>query len=382
MSDEKIYGEFSEWMKNTWYGMPESEDLISVVASRHTPDEAAFLTGFPFRKTSLEDLAAMKEMDAAELEAKLDEMTLRGVLNKDRKDGKVRYSLADLFFSIFRSAFWGGKEDEYTQKVASAANSYFYSGAYTPWANVRAKGLRTLPIHQTVKDTKRIKPYEDVVKILDSFEYYTVSACPCRQRKKVDPDHQESKKPLEVCLHFDELGHYIVENGMGREITREETEAVLKKSADAGLVHGLSNWEEKPDTICNCDTEHCLWFEAYDKLEHDKSLDSSNYVVATTYETCKGCGLCVKRCPMDALALKDYPQADRKLNKKARVPELESDLCIGCGVCVHKCPTRSIVLELKEEIADPPKDARDWAMRYLSDVKDGTPRLRKKQNTN
>ncbi|MCP4750422.1 MAG: hypothetical protein GY866_05990, partial [Proteobacteria bacterium] len=80
--------------------------------------------------------------------------------------------------------------------------------------------------------------------------------------------------------------------------------------------------------------------------------------------------------------LKDYPQADRKLNKKARVPELESDLCIGCGVCVHKCPTRSIVLVLKEEIADPPKDARDWTMQYLSDVKDGTPRLRKKQNAN
>ncbi len=37
--------------------------------------------------------------------------------------------------------------------------------------------------------------------------------------------------------------------------------------------------------------------------------------------------------------------------------------CNGCGVCVHKCPTRSLVLERREEIADPPADMRELGAR-------------------
>ena len=73
-----------------------------------------------------------------------------------------------------------------------------------------------------------------------------------RQRQILDDNGNDCDKPLSVCLHFDELGRYIVDNGMGREITRAETEKILKESADAGLVHGISNWQEKPDTILNC----------------------------------------------------------------------------------------------------------------------------------
>ncbi len=36
---------------------------------------------------------------------------------------------------------------------------------------------------------------------------------------------------------------------VGREITRQETEDVLKASAKAGLVHAVSNWTNGPDTI-------------------------------------------------------------------------------------------------------------------------------------
>jgi hypothetical protein len=36
---------------------------------------------------------------------------------------------------------------------------------------------------------------------------------------------------------------------MGREITKEETLEILKKAADAGLVHGTANHQGKRDTI-------------------------------------------------------------------------------------------------------------------------------------
>ena len=181
---------------------------------------------------------------------------------------------------------------------------------------------------------------------------------------------------------FDTLGEDIFvencaqchgENGLGREITRQETEQILKESADAGLVHGISNWKDKPDTICNCCSCCCLWMEAYHKLGHHKSLDASNYRLKVKPETCKACGLCVKRCPMDAIQLK-FSEASS--NKFEKAPVLDEELCLGCGVCVHKCPTDSLTLERKDEIVDPPRDIRDYGRRFMEDKKTGVKLLR------
>lgn len=83
-------------------------------------------------------------------------------------------------------------------------------------------------------------------------------------------------------------------------------------------------------------------------------------------ETCKACGLCVERCPVDALSLMDTPEAANK-KRQAAVPDPQK--CIGCGVCVYKCPTQSLILVRKEEICDPPRDVRDWMARWYEDKK-------------
>ncbi|MFH2131901.1 MAG: 4Fe-4S dicluster domain-containing protein [bacterium] len=376
MTEQDIYSRFMDWLKNSWIGLPDSEFKEETIRQRFSVDEAAFLTGFPFRKTPLDELADLKGMTEAALSERLDPMAKKGLVWKEMKKGKVRYGLNEIFFSLYRSAFWPMLHTDHMVQVAPSANQYFLNGMMDDFGNVEAKGLRTLPIHETIQPGTVVKPYEDVVKLLDGFEYFTVSACPCRQRKKLDPTFKDSDQPLEACLHFDDLGHYIVENEMGREITREETEAILKKAAKAGLVHGLSNWREKPDTICNCDKAYCIWFESYYQMDHHKSLDRSNFEVQTTAETCKGCGLCVKRCPMEALSLVDYARADKTLNKKARVPKLVTDECLGCGVCVVKCPTKSLTLVPTVLTVDPPQSVYDWSSRYLADVKAGVPKKR------
>lgn len=357
MSEQEIYEKFIEYMSTPGFVFTESEFKIPMITSFITPEEAEFMTGFPKSATSLDEIADMKEMDIDELTQKVEALCRRGLIYETKRDDSIRYKLFSAFEMFLRITYWSGAEGEPIKSMAPYATKYYMDGWYDQMKSMPHPALRAIPIDETIEDNRTVLPFEDIQKVIDSYEYYTVSHCPCRQRHKLDPDYADSPFPSEVCLHFDELGRYIVKHGHGREITREETHEILKKSADAGLVHGISNQEENPDTICNCDLEFCTFFKPYHQLDFDKSMEKSNYLVEVAPEACKACGLCVKRCPMDAIQLKFSPQSTNKFRKAVVV---DTELCIGCGVCVHKCPAKSITLKRKEEITRPPKTGKDF----------------------
>lgn len=94
---------------------------------------------------------------------------------------------------------------------------------------------------------------------------------------------------------------------------------------------------------------------------------------------------------MGAIRLEDFPGAKNRIskvavknksgvvelkNKTGKVSVLNPDLCIGCGVCAYKCPTESLVLERRQVIAEPPKDAREYARLVVADFTDKRAQLR------
>jgi formate hydrogenlyase subunit 6/NADH:ubiquinone oxidoreductase subunit I len=303
MNAEKVYNQFIEWIGKSWWELPESEFRAPMIKACYTPTEADFLTGFPLQSVSLEDLVKLKQMPPEELEPLLLELGRKGMIYKSKRGDSVRYRLNETFFALLRASFWSGREDERTKSSAPVINKYFLDNWFEKYNQVHHRGLRILPIAQTIQDDRTILPYEDVVKVIDSFEYYTVSTCPCRQRHNLDPDMKDCHHPLETCLHFDELGHA-------------------------------------------------------------KSLDASNCRVQVSATTCKACGLCLKRCPMDALQLTHSTQARNKFSK---VVDVNLESCIGCGVCVHKCPTESLTLVGNQTVSPPPKTVRDYMQQYLKD---------------
>ena len=57
---------------------------------------------------------------------------------------------------------------------------------------------------------------------------------------------------------------------------------------------------------------------------------------------CKGCGLCVRACPKNVLAL-----SKTKLNAKGYHPAKVAvpEECIGCASCARTCPDVAIRIE-------------------------------------
>jgi electron transport complex protein RnfB len=376
MSEKKAYKDLIDHFRNWILDLPDSEVLMPMLELRFTPEDAEFLSKFPHRPHTIEELSERYNISADGLIEMMKPMMREGFIYSVEGKSAVRYSLPDHLFSFYRMPGWKNVDDAFNRRLAPMINKYYIDHLGADFMGHPTKGLRAIPVKHTVSDTRQIIPYEDLLLYVDQEDYHTVSTCACRHRHNLDPDFETCKHETLNCLHFGRLGRYIVNNDMGKEITREETLEILAAAADAGLVHGISNTQTGMDTICNCCSCCCLLLEAAVKLPPGERMghQRSNYMLEINHDTCKACGLCAERCPVNALELRDKehvpePEEGKKLKPKDLKEILyNSDLCIGCGVCAHKCPTQSLSLKRRgDAVEDIPKNMSDSAVRMLEE---------------
>ncbi|MBY8990882.1 MAG: 4Fe-4S binding protein [Candidatus Lokiarchaeota archaeon] len=355
MSNTNQYEELIEHYRNWIFGLPDSEFLIPMLKARFTPEEAQIIAQIPFIGNTVEKLSQKIGIPSKELTEKLEYFAEKGIVFKNERNGVKFYSLCDSDFVFYRSTGWRKELDDWSYKMANPQNKYWIHAYANTFNGHETQGLRAIPINITIDDPRKVMPYEDILKIIENFEYYAVSMCPCAAKYNVDSEFHECNHNFERCLHFDDLGRYTVEYGLGREITKEETLEILKRADDEGLVHGVSNSEEGIDTICNCCSCCCVFLDSLVKMPGiiPRGHQPSNYIRAINEENCISCGVCVKTCPMKALEL-----VDKKL-------VFDRERCLGCGVCVNKCKQKAIYLEHREGKQNFPKDGGELVMRLL-----------------
>ena len=355
------YQKLIERYKRTVLSPPDSETLRSIIEYHITPEEADFLVRLSYSPSTPRKISRKLGIPIDDLMEKLDKFAEKGLVfrKKGETPNKNLYALSDMFFVFYRMPWWAGKKDDYHRDLAPLVNQYYIDHLAEELTGYPTQGLRSVPVNQTVEDPRTIVPYDDIVKLMDDMEYYSVSHCACRQRHNLDPAFEESKYPLHVCFHFNDLGRYCDDIGVGTNITKEETLEMLKNCADAGLVHGLSNQISEADTLCNCDPEYCLFLEPIVKMPGivPRGHQHSNYIREIDEEKCIKCGLCAKKCPISAL---EFIKEDKKL---IFTPER----CLGCGVCAHKCPKEAISMKKRDKEVDVPKDLMDLGMRLIKE---------------
>jgi ferredoxin len=152
------------------------------------------------------------------------------------------------------------------------------------------------------------------------------------------------------CLQF---GQQAIDSGLAREITKEEVYEILKKGEQEGLVLQPENKKKEVKNICMCCNCCCAMLSPAKNLSKPAQLFATNYYAEVDSTICEGCGICVDRCPMNAISVNGVSIIDR-------------DKCIGCGLCIPTCPSKAIHLKNKEEVIVPPED---WADNHAKVMK-------------
>jgi NAD-dependent dihydropyrimidine dehydrogenase PreA subunit len=324
-------------------------ELNVLLEELFTPEEAALVCQMPVDPISASALASETGRDLAEVEALLDGMCNKGLVISREREGVNHYSVLQMMPGIFEYQFMRGEVNERAKRLAKLFDDYFE--VIFGWVE---KGpvpqvlpfSRVITVEEEIKAGMEIQPYDRVSSYIDNADYISVSTCYCRHHGELLD--RPCDKPKEVCLIFGPAAKFNDERGFGRLISKEEAHRILDLSEKEGLVHCSSNMGKYVDFICNCCICHCFILRSMERSGMPSMAATSSFVMVVREDDCTGCGACVDRCQMSALALVGDEVAK------------DGGRCIGCGLCVSACPTEALRMEHKPEATAPPWDRRGF----------------------
>ena len=286
-------------------------------------DAELFLSMTPMLETP-ESIAARLNRPIDAIAQHIDDMSMRGLLFRQKKDGASRYAAIPFIVGIYEyqlksidATFAKDFEDYHQEALGKSLQAWD-----TPV-------MRTIPINRELVTEWPIAPYEDVMTILENQKKIAIAPCICRTMAK--KDNRGCDKPMEACFLFGSHASFYVDNGMGRYISCDEAKEIARKNEAAGLVLQPFN-AQYTGGMCSCCGDCCGMLRALKKHSNPAATVKSNYYARVEESTCTGCGTCLDRCQMEAIVIADSTAL------------IDLKRCIGCGLCVSTCPTEAMHL--------------------------------------
>lgn len=355
-----IYEKLAKHLSALGMGYPDKEELLPILKENFTPQEAAVALAIPTRVIPLESAPVSAilpnvKISKEELVSTLSNLAQRGLLfSKKMENGETGYALQQFGFGFPQTFFWRGVDTPNAKKMAELIAKY--SGTeqlFEAYGKTNTKAFRYVPSTLSFDpESHAVFPFEMMEELIQKVKVIAIVHCPCRATA-----HLIGKKrcanSLENCIKYDELAEYVIDKGIGKEITKYEALQILKRSEEAGLVHLVDNAREGIKHTCNC-CGCCCWSVGTirrKRIPRDV-LMATYFIRETDQERCTGCGLCVDICPVQVIKMGgDFPVIDK-------------EWCIGCGVCAVPCTVSAVKLVRKSD-AIPPKDFKELHTRIL-----------------
>ncbi|MEZ5142930.1 MAG: 4Fe-4S binding protein [Acidimicrobiales bacterium] len=314
-------------------GAPDSPTFQKILRLLFTADEAQIAGRMP-AITSLEDLADRLDLPVDDLDERITTMARKGLVIDFHHDGRRVVVLAPVVIGFFEFTFMRTRDDAPMEEIAHLFDHYFDEGAL-PRAVFRANTQigRSLVREESLPEeaTVEVLDWERTSEIVASADSVAVSLCPCRHDARLAGTACDA--PLRTCLTFGDVADSLVRAGIAEAITNDEAMDIVAECKAAGLAQTADNVQEGVRYICNCCGCCCRMMTSIKRFGIPTGIVTSNWLAAIDHERCRGCGRCVKACPVEAIHLE--PTHGRGLRRNWAV--LDADRCLGCGVCYDTC---------------------------------------------
>ncbi|MBA3027243.1 MAG: 4Fe-4S dicluster domain-containing protein [Desulfobacteraceae bacterium] len=363
MPQNDLYDKLADLFNQIGFGSRKSPELINLLKSLFNEQEAQIALNLsPFAPEPPVKVAERLGKDPDGIAETLDCMADKGLIYASKKGDENWFKTIQLVPGIFELQFMKGEVTDRAIELAKLFDAYAHAGAreqsqqpVPPSDKLPVNFARVIPIEKSVSSDTTVFPYEEIAKYIDAAKDITVSVCYCRHEKRLLD--KGCNFPDDVCLQLGSFSRFVEERGFGRRISKEEAHEIIKKSADAGLIHTASNTMDGIDFICNCCTCCCGILRGVSQFNLPVRTVSSNYEVKIDGELCSACGECVTKCQMAAVSLENES------------PEINLERCIGCGVCVHHCPTGALTLAPRTDFIKPPANFRELVQKQADSRK-------------
>ncbi len=191
-------------------------------------------------------------------------------------------------------------------------------------------------------------PLRDIEEVINATEHISVGPCVCRAVFDAGCD-----APVFTCLKINYFSKFItamekiagklrterglkIGNAKSKALTKEEALEIVRNAREHGLVFSLESCIEPYQySICSCCTDCCIELNMRYKFGMDVSPRGPYEPVVET-DKCKACGVCVEKCPVQAIALVD----DRAT--------IDLHRCLGCGICAEQGKRGALTMVLDE----------------------------------
>ncbi len=329
-------------------GFPATDDgtELRLLEMIFTPEEAELAAQLRLTLETSQEVAARIGRDPKEVRNLLKGLARRMLITVGRAENGLGYAIMPFVVGIYEMQF-----ATLDAEMAQIFEDY-YQQAFVNVMATMPQFHRIVPVNETIQTGMEINPFESAADIVAGANAWGVVDCICRKQQALIGN--PCGHPLDVCMILSKRPGAFDNSPVIQAQTQEEAMGTLKRAAEAGLVHSVSNTKEGLTYICNCCTCSCGILRGISEMGIANVVARSAFVNQVDEDLCVGCEICVDYCQFDALSL----------DEDKGVIAVKEVSCVGCGVCVPACPEEalSLVRRPEDEILPVPATEDDWRM--------------------
>ena len=343
----EIYIDLQKHLDKQAVGFPATKTgvEIRILKELFTPKQAGLALHLNYQPQSALDIFDQvkgSNVSFEKVKSMLEEMEKNGAIGSTLKDESEYYFTVPLLVGI--AELHGYKAtSQFWQDFGEYINGEFGKA----FASTKTSQLRTIPVGKSILMENYVATYDQIREIIINTDGpIAIAKCMCREGAKQEGRSCHVTTRSNTCMVFGDWARHFIKHARAKEITREEALDVTRQNEEDGLVLQPTNYQ-KIDFVCACCGCCCGVLTRQKSLPKPAENWAHNFYAVVKNNDCTGCGICVKKCQMNAVSI----------NEQTGCSTINLDRCIGCGNCVASCPSKAMTLVKKERETAPPKDS-------------------------